>query len=99
VISDTFDEGHSQDFVQRMQGLYNASGLVLMISVGHQTGLFDVLAGLPPSTSEQIAAVAGLQERYVREWLGALVTGRITDNVIGAVLLPSAAEDQRSDDR
>ena len=42
-----------------------------MISIGHRTGLFDTMATLPPSTSEQIAAAAGLNERYVREWLGA----------------------------
>ena len=41
-----------------------------MTSIGHQTGLFDTMAGLPPSTSEQIAEAAGLHERYVREWLG-----------------------------
>jgi 2-polyprenyl-3-methyl-5-hydroxy-6-metoxy-1,4-benzoquinol methylase len=37
------------------------------------------MAELPPSTSEQIAGAAGLQERYVREWLGAMVTGGIVD--------------------
>jgi 2-polyprenyl-3-methyl-5-hydroxy-6-metoxy-1,4-benzoquinol methylase len=33
----------------------------------------------PPATSAEIAARAGLNERYVREWLGAMVTGRIVD--------------------
>ena len=50
-----------------------------MISIGHRTGLFDTLAGMPPSTSDGIAVRAGLNERYVREWLGAMVTGRIID--------------------
>jgi hypothetical protein len=77
--SSAFDEARSQAFVQRMEALWNAAGLALMISVGHQTGLFDTLAELPPSTSEQIATAAGLQERYVREWLGALVTGQIIE--------------------
>jgi 2-polyprenyl-3-methyl-5-hydroxy-6-metoxy-1,4-benzoquinol methylase len=72
-----FDEERSQQFVQRMEDLWDASALVLMISVGHQTRLFDALAELPPATSEQIAAAAELQERYVREWLGALVTRHI----------------------
>jgi 2-polyprenyl-3-methyl-5-hydroxy-6-metoxy-1,4-benzoquinol methylase len=72
-----FDEARSQAFMERMQSLWNASALALMISVGHQTGLFDALAGLPPSTSRQIAAASGLDERYVHEWLGALVTGQI----------------------
>jgi 2-polyprenyl-3-methyl-5-hydroxy-6-metoxy-1,4-benzoquinol methylase len=34
---------------------------------------------LAPASSEQIAVSAGLNERYVREWLGAMVTGRIVE--------------------
>ena len=52
----------------------------LMISVGHRTGLFDVLAALPPSTSEQVARAAGLAERYVREWLAAMTSALIIDH-------------------
>jgi len=48
-----------------------------MLSVGHRTGLLDAMAGLPASTSGEVADAAGLNERYVREWLGAMVTGRI----------------------
>ena len=40
---------------------------------------FDVMSKLPPSTSEQIAVASKLNERYVREWLGALVVGRIIE--------------------
>ena len=50
-----------------------------MTSIGHRTGLFDTMAGMPPATSAQIAAAAGLDERYVREWLGAMVTGGIVE--------------------
>jgi hypothetical protein len=31
------------------------------------------MAELPPSTSEEIARAAALDERYVREWLGGMV--------------------------
>lgn len=62
-----------------MLGVLNEASLAFITSIGHQTGLFDILAGLPPSTSEQIARAAGLNERYVREWLAAMVTGRIVD--------------------
>jgi ubiquinone/menaquinone biosynthesis C-methylase UbiE len=51
----------------------------LMISVGHRTGLLDAMRGAAPATSAEIAARAGLNERYVREWLGAMVTGRVVD--------------------
>jgi hypothetical protein len=33
------------------------------------------MSNLPPSTTDQIAGAAELNERYVREWLGAMVTG------------------------
>jgi len=48
-----------------------------MISLGHRSGLLDAMAPMPPSTVEQIARQSGLNERYVREWLGAMVTGGI----------------------
>ncbi|MGB5973236.1 MAG: class I SAM-dependent methyltransferase, partial [Nodosilinea sp.] len=54
----------------------NYGALALMTSIGHRTELFDTMADLPPATSQQIAEAAGLNERYVREWLGAMVTGR-----------------------
>jgi 2-polyprenyl-3-methyl-5-hydroxy-6-metoxy-1,4-benzoquinol methylase len=50
-----------------------------MIGIGHRTRLFDVMADLPPSTAGEIARAAGLNERYVREWLGSMVTGRIVN--------------------
>ena len=50
-----------------------------MIAVGHRVGLFDAMRELPPSTSDEIARHTGLNERYVREWLGAMVTGRVVD--------------------
>jgi SAM-dependent methyltransferase len=59
--------------------MVNGGFLSLMLSIGHRTGLFDLLATMPPSTSEKIASEARLSERYVREWLGAMVTGRIVE--------------------
>jgi SAM-dependent methyltransferase len=73
------DEAKVAAFAQRMTDTINEAFLALMISIGHQTNLFDTMARLPPATSEEIARAAALQERYVREWLGALVTGRLVD--------------------
>jgi len=72
-----FDRARAEEFAERMVDVLNAGAVALMTSIGHRTGLFDAMAGLPPSTSEEIADAAGLNERYVREWLGAMVTGRI----------------------
>ena len=48
--------------------------LTMLISLGYRTGLFEAAAA-GPATSTGLADRAGLQERYVREWLGAMVTG------------------------
>ena len=74
------DEQRSEDFAGKLAGILNGAGLSLMISIGHRTGLFDALTGRAPSTSEEIASVAGLAERYVREWLGAMTTGEIVEH-------------------
>lgn len=73
------DTGRVQEFAGRLFGALNGAGQAVLISIGHQTGLYDTLATLPPSTSEQIARAAGLDERYVREWLGGMVVSRIVD--------------------
>jgi ubiquinone/menaquinone biosynthesis C-methylase UbiE len=70
----------SQEFAEQLMGVLNGGALSLMLSVGHRTGLFDAMASLPPSSSTQIAEAAGLNERYVREWLGAMTTGGIVDH-------------------
>jgi 2-polyprenyl-3-methyl-5-hydroxy-6-metoxy-1,4-benzoquinol methylase len=73
------DQAKSDAFGERMVQLMNTCGLALMTSVGHRTRLFDIMAGLPESTSTEIAAKSGLNERYVREWLGSMVTGGVVD--------------------
>lgn len=70
----TFDQAKSEAFAQSMLGVLNNATVALMTSIGHRTGLFDKMADLAPSTCPQIAEKAGLNERYVREWLGAMVT-------------------------
>jgi len=73
------DMNKVQAFAGQTIGILNHSLLAFMISVGHRTGLFDRMATLGPSSSAEVARAAGLDERYVREWLSAMVTGRIVD--------------------
>ncbi|MDZ4832273.1 MAG: methyltransferase domain-containing protein [Candidatus Melainabacteria bacterium] len=68
-------------FEEKLLRICNDAALALMISIGHRTKLFDVMSDLPPSTSEQVADRAMLNERYVREWLNACTTGGIIDYV------------------
>jgi ubiquinone/menaquinone biosynthesis C-methylase UbiE len=73
-------DAHAADsaaFAERMIHMTNEAMLALMVSVGHRTGLFDVMAMMPAATSAEIASRADLNERYVREWLAAMTTGRI----------------------
>lgn len=83
--------GGSPEFAERMLRMTNEAALALMVSVGHRTGLFDVMATMPAATSTEIAARASLDERYVREWLAAMATGRIVehDAATGSYALPA----------
>ena len=72
--------GESTEFAERMLRTMNEAAVALMVSVGHRTGLFDVMAGMPAATSASIALQAALDERYVREWLAVMTTGRIVDH-------------------
>lgn len=84
------EQAKAEVFAERVGEMLNAGAVSVMISIGHRTGLFDVLATLPPSTSGVIAGKAGLAERYVREWLAVMVTGRIVtyDPARGTYWLP-----------
>lgn len=69
----------SDTFADSLLDMLNQGALALMVSIGHRVRLFDTLAGMPAAGSEQIAAHAALDERYVREWLAAMVAGHIVD--------------------
>jgi 2-polyprenyl-3-methyl-5-hydroxy-6-metoxy-1,4-benzoquinol methylase len=75
-----FDAVRAEQFSERVSDILNAGAVAVMISVGHRSGLFDVMARLAPSSSKVIADAAQLSERYVREWLAVMVTGGIVDH-------------------
>ena len=79
MTTQQLDEAKQLAFTVKMTGILNGGSLALMCSIGHRTGLFDSMVDLVPSTSQQVADAAGLNERYVREWLGAMVTGGIVE--------------------
>ena len=73
------DSAAVEAFAGRVLDVVNDGMVALMMSVGHRTGLFDVMEGMDAADAATIASAAGLQERYVREWLGAMVTGGIVE--------------------
>jgi len=70
------DAAAAEQFAGRVLEVFNDASVALMASIGAQTGLFDTMAALPPATSQEVATAAGLNERYVREWLAAMTTAR-----------------------
>lgn len=75
----SFDQARADAFQGQMLGVLSGGMLAMMCSIGRQTGLFDVMDGMAPATSQQIAETANLDERYVREWLSAMACGQIVD--------------------
>jgi 2-polyprenyl-3-methyl-5-hydroxy-6-metoxy-1,4-benzoquinol methylase len=71
------DPAAAEAFAGRVSTIIDHGAIAVMMSIGHRLGLFETLAGRAPSTSADIAAEAGLAERYVREWLAVMVTGGI----------------------
>ena len=69
-----------EQVADRMVGLLNDAALVLMLSLGHRTGLLETMGDSRSRTCEELARDAGLQERYVREWLGAMTVGRVVEH-------------------
>ncbi|MEX2159501.1 MAG: class I SAM-dependent methyltransferase [Dehalococcoidia bacterium] len=90
MTTQQLDPAKAEAFAGQVIGILNGGLLSLMLGVGHQTGLFDAMAEMSPSTSEEIAKKTGLNERYVREWLGSVVTGGIVeyDAAKGTYFLP-----------
>lgn len=71
--------GNETGFDEWFVTAINSGALMLMISIGHRTGLFDVMSGMGWADSNSLAKQAGLNERYVREWLGAMATGGVVE--------------------
>jgi SAM-dependent methyltransferase len=69
----TVDQAKCDAFLGKV--LSDSSGLTttIMASIGDRLGLFKQLAK-GPATSAQLAARAAIDERYAREWLGAMAS-------------------------
>lgn len=73
------DPEKAEAFAGQFLNAVNGASVVALASLGKHTGLLDAMAGLPASTSQEIADAAKLNERYVREWLGGMVLGRVVE--------------------
>ena len=68
------------DFAKRMTEILNHGALNLAMAIGYKNQIFDALEDLGgPATVAEIASAAGLDSRYLQEWLGVMATGRIVE--------------------
>lgn len=66
------------DFGKKMSDILNYGALNLAMAIGYKKRLFDAMDDLGGwATALEIAERAGVNSRYVREWLGIMVTGGI----------------------
>lgn len=65
----------TEAFVEHVFADLAASYSGVMVSIGHRLGLYRALAGKGPTSSLELAARTGCDERYVREWLNSQVAG------------------------
>jgi hypothetical protein len=68
------DADKQEEFSERILATLTGGALTMLVGVGYRLGLFEA-AARGPATRLELAERAGLHERYVREWLGAMVTG------------------------
>lgn len=67
-------------FSEKLADILNYSALNLALAIGYRTGLFDVMDTFDsPQPLGAIAQKAGLNPRYVKEWMGVMVSGEIVD--------------------
>ena len=66
--------------------------LAVLMHMGGQLGLWTALAGAAPCTSGELADAAGLQERWLREWLHALAAAELVQHDRGRFALTPEAE-------
>jgi len=78
-----FDKAKAKAFTQLMVRHLEGAAVSIMMEVGRRVGLFETMATMGTATSAEIAAKAGLSERYVREWLAAMVCGGVVEYAAG----------------
>jgi SAM-dependent methyltransferase len=67
-----FDEAVAGEFLGKALNDMAGAMTVWQCALGDRLGLFKDLAANGPATSEELAKRCGVNERYAREWLGAM---------------------------
>jgi 2-polyprenyl-3-methyl-5-hydroxy-6-metoxy-1,4-benzoquinol methylase len=68
-----------EELAFRVVGDMGGAFVMALGYIGDRLGLFKAMAGAGPVTSAELAQSTGLNERYVREWLRAMVASEYID--------------------
>lgn len=69
-----------EDFSDRLVTILNHGALNLALGIGYSNGIFDTMDEQNhPLTLDELSSVTGLDARYLKEWLGIMVTGGIVE--------------------
>ncbi len=68
-----------EELAERIFEHTNAAYFVAAAYIGDRLGLFKAMAGAGPLTNKQLAAKAGLNDRYVLEWLRTMASSGYVD--------------------
>lgn len=90
-VAASIDSAKQEAFTGQVLANTSAAMVTTLAALGDRLGLFKVLSASGPATSAEIAARAGIVERYAREWLGGMTSaGYVThDAVTGQFALPA----------
>lgn len=70
----------TEQFSQKLSDILNYGALNTAMGIGYACGAFEALSKFDePAPCESIAMQGGLDERYLKEWLGVMVTGGIVE--------------------
>ncbi|HVN89416.1 MAG TPA: class I SAM-dependent methyltransferase [Candidatus Binataceae bacterium] len=79
MAQENFDRSRAAALARQVGTDFGAALTVALAFIGDRLGLFRLMAAGEPMTPAEIAARAGLNERYVREWASAMATAGYLD--------------------
>jgi len=69
MTTDALDPKKVEEIADKAIGYLSGAGVSALVYLGDRLGLYRALSESGPATSAELAAKAGLHERWVREWL------------------------------
>lgn len=70
----TANQAKTEEFLGKVLADTSGMTVTVMAGIGDRLGLFKALAAQGPASSAELAIRAGIDERYAREWLGAMAS-------------------------